>query len=309
VIKYLIRRNHKCYFSSVDTLLQRGVTLEVLKLCIRNLHPGKYPSLISGMCLALTNKKIKFAEDYTKRVLVASAWKYGNSDNYFKMLPKELIKQILNYEHIDDPPYFSAMDLVTRSLTEDDEVRGGEPFFPYFWARWGTVYTSKTALLIAKDIAASNFYDEERASRLMYWFRRILTSNKLRIEMDEMDRYGTSNLTKYCMKSPSEEAFSILKLLLKRKILVKEFLVAPRYLIHDDRGMSHSRNPTTWLAVYHKNMDVVKYLIEQDLLPDAVERTANGNEIESLQEFCRVMRLDATMQEYVTKCRRDCAKK
>ena len=63
--------------------------------------------LISDFLVEATPSGKKFkVETYTNRVLIMLAWNFGNEDNYFKMLPLEIIHRILGCENIDEPVYF-----------------------------------------------------------------------------------------------------------------------------------------------------------------------------------------------------------
>lgn len=301
VIDHLLRgKKLAIYQTCIEDMLKRGISLDLLKRCINCLPNGKHPDLVASICNAVTNKKV-FSSTSSKRVLVVAAWKFGNSENYFKLLPKELVDQILSYDSIDEPPYFSALDLVARKITEDDKISGrrGEAFIPYFWKNWGSLYTSKTALQVAKEISDANYTVSEKQNlELLSWLRKIITSNKLRMDI-KLDNYQTSNLTKYLMTSTTKEAFALLKLLVEHKILTAPSLEDTRSNVLEKETI-----PTSWLSVLHKNFDVISYLIEQDLLPEV----ATDREITTLEAFCTKKQLGPTMLEYLAECRRKRAK-
>lgn len=281
-------------------LIERGVSYGLIKHSIeKNMSAASY-DLISSLCTAIEAKKMK-AEDYTKCLLVKTAWKFGNEDNYFKLLPKELIDQILSYEDIDEPPYFDILFSIAKRSPEGDVTdEASEPFIKFFWRYWGTLYTSKTAIKLARNITRKDYTDEKRAAKLLYWFKRILTCPKLCQPLTniDIDSYRTSNLTLYCMKSSNHDAVSTLEFMLQQKIITKHLLDR-----HHVGPAEYSFIPTVWVAVLHKNVKMIKFLIENDMLPETI-----GSSI--MDQMSDLYLMDPTLdtiKAYISQCRQNIA--
>lgn len=276
VIKKLFERKDEISLNLVIQLMSRQVPFELMQFAfekvMKTLTTDNRMKLMSTLCTNITNNILKY-EDETKRVLVAAAWRYGNEDNWFKMLPKELIDKILNYENIDEPLYFQLLYSLAKNLTEGDYKSLGsdelETFIPFFWKYWGTLYSSKMALHLVQKIMRSDFKDTEITSRLFYWLRRLVTrmprSEILSCLTFKANEKLASNIVQYCVEISTEDSVNMLDFLLKNKLIRRELLLDPHFGKRYNNG---TPVPMARVAVLENRMNVINWLVKEHLLPD-----------------------------------------
>lgn len=195
-IKTILQTQPACYQDTLRLLFQRGVSYELLKLCYLKykIIGNGYQNALVGLFLASLdhNKAIKL-ETYTKRVLIMLAWIHGNEDNYFKLLPKELIIQILGYEYIDQPPYFEFLEFLVETFGVESIEQSMQEWFshktfwplvamrrflPFFWQSRDRYFSRSTG---AVEYILKMHAGVEPSPEFSNWFKRITSSNKLNL--------------------------------------------------------------------------------------------------------------------------------
>jgi hypothetical protein len=269
--------------------------------------------LISDFLVEATPSGKKFkVETYTNRVLIMLAWNFGNEDNYFKMLPLEIIHRILGCENIDEPVYFEFLEFLmeTFGLIAVEYIRAWKiqsvaRFLPFFWKHWDKYFNAKVAhdlVVYISDcnfIANPNLQKNALGSILRYWYKRILSSEKFTMpfELDAQNPW-LSLMTQYCLSTPTEEAVSMLKFLLRRGITTKERLLRPI-------ATSSPAFPGTWLAVSKSNPPMISFLVEENLLPESfVDLEGNTWKLEDVfSHNPKMVQIHISLTEYIAKSR------
>ena len=274
----LVRKVSWCTSFQLVTIIKRGGSYELLKAANSSQRKQSlsFPTLGPFLNEIALHPK-KFVEKHTKKALVTLAWQFGNDENYFKVLPRELLNQIL--EDAEEPGYFQLIDHTIElwgvRQVVDDIQKWQDPaivkFLPFFWKRWDPLFAGSKAavVLLSKICQTGNSALEKYGPALRYWFTKILTSKKFTDKFN-IDERQLSPMTYYCLTTPNEEALSILKLLLQHQVTTKQRLLQ---LIRTEK--SNFCYPATWLAVDTGYLPTIKFLLDEDLLPE----TINGVEL------------------------------
>lgn len=188
----------------------------------------EHKQLIASFLDAVYKEKVQ-VKSYTKRTLIMLAWKYGNAKNYFKLLPLELVTQILSYEEIDEPAYYDMLIFFMKhSGLVDDVMKWHDNhvmvFLP-FMCRHPHYFNAKIRVKFLQKIsnAPSKYFKNKQFG---VWFQRICSSDRIKQRFRQVDLdVSLSSMTQYCLESPTEEALSLLKFNLKNKITRKERLL------------------------------------------------------------------------------------
>lgn len=237
-------------------------------------------SLIVEFLLALEEPDPKFkVYSYTKRVLITLAWQYGNNDNYFKLLPRETLEQIL--EDVDEPVYFHFLDYITLNWTLTEILRDFENaettrdpaialFMPYLWKNWVRLGAdSQTASRFVKYICTtSGITIDPTGPVLRHWLKKVLMSNRFQ-NISNISVQNNWPITYYCLTTKSEEAVSMLRLLIQLKMLHKETLL--QLTISTLRNGFGLRYPTSWIAISTGYLPTIKFLLDENLLPETID--------------------------------------
>ncbi len=308
-LKVMIQRLG-CTAGTLNAIFNRRPSYDLLKLCY-NSTPYNAIAIndtITNFLTAVNDKKVKI-NTYIKRTIIMMAWKYGNSENYFKSLPLEIVDQILSYEDIDEPAYYDILLFLSkmfgspvtyglRSWTPP-AVALFLPFLAKYWTQY--FFDSYTVLTILRYITEADMktLTHKRYGPLFRrWFKILLIAvldadPKFPIGMFPI---GTSvaPLVQYCLESHTADALDMLKFLLKYGITTKENLRSTERFYN-----YHYSDPPAWLAVRSGYLPTIKYLLDEDLLPEQgiEEKTlsdlyVNNPELQHVKEFIEQYRED-----------------
>ncbi len=272
----------------IEALLEHGVkiTQQVAQRAItRNIPPHRmriyFKSLISGPYISISDyfKMIKDCKDtdYTNRVLVTLAWRYGNDDNLFKQLPKELVQHIVSFGVDDEYPWLDYVDSLNLAyLTHIDYhyrvLSLGEliKLAVIGWHYWAKLDSKSIDFIFLRLIdnkqsyyTDPNFYENlspSQMNHLVSWLIKLSTRQQFDHQV-----FVKSSLMTYLLNN--EKSLPVVKSLLDARVIKREWWLEPADFVH---WLPSSPVPLSWHTVKpvqpHKSL--IQLLIRENLMPE-----------------------------------------
>eukprot|EP00029_Vermamoeba_vermiformis_P007864 TRINITY_DN3522_c0_g1_i2.p1 TRINITY_DN3522_c0_g1~~TRINITY_DN3522_c0_g1_i2.p1 ORF type:complete len:586 (+),score=77.15 TRINITY_DN3522_c0_g1_i2:76-1833(+) len=313
----------KCSDRVIEALLSHGVknSQQVLERAIaRNIPPERmriyfktYRQCVDALTYIKHIKDYKHY-DYTNRVLITLAWRYGNEDNFLRMLPKELIQHIISFGIDDDWPWLEYVEPANLSRNIYSSLLYGA------WSFGGLVklaitthcYWNKLVLenetkidlimkLLFNNGQTASFYDKLSPSQmnlLTSWIIKLATRRPIAKEM-----FLSSRLLSYLLYYTSSTP--IVKSLLDTRTIKREWWLEPANFTLLKNSPSI---PLSWWAVRpsqpHKSL--IQLLIRENLLPDecTLDRQVVGLSAYLTRYYNNVLEIEA-MIEFIQLCRQN----
>ncbi len=301
-------QNSECPEDTLIKIFKRGGSYDLLKEAYLRYKASSWshssPKLVQFLS-TIQKDPTKFkVYTYTKRILITLAWQFGNNDNYFKILPRELLDQIL--EDVDEPAYFQFIEFLMEHWAFDEILKNFASttereaalalFLPFFWKNWDRppFSGSPAALQFVQHICFTGGINiEPYGPVLRHWLRKILNSEKF-TDKFEINASPLAPITYYCLTTPTSEALSMLKLLLERQLTTKsKLLQLIRSRVRNGTDLCY---PATWLAVDTGYLPTIKFLLEADLLPETVAVETNPKKLSDL--YARRQRVKEFIEKY-----------
>lgn len=204
--------------------------------------------------------------DRTRSTLVWLAWKFGNEDNFFKYLPKEIICEILKY---DEPEWFELGEemLARRKKNPNAYVneKGADLRFyiqtddfmtlSFIWKNANNLPKGGMQAALMELLRIEHFYNVTTRHHLLVYiqrFARWLKDNFVGPWSVPQDIFTNNKAVAYCFRDGSAfETLVDLVDLLGRNYTTSQLL----------DGV-----PITWIAVAAKNRKATKFLHDNGYL-------------------------------------------
>jgi hypothetical protein len=268
VVDRLLSKGVKCDTESLKTIILRKPTLEQFNkfwACFTP-SPGEVAVLVQIILerLNLWSKE----KVHEKKVLTMLAYKYGNEDNYFKQLPKELVQYIISYG-VDKSTWWKIAEVMLNSvkglisLHFSFTIMKPLECIEFFWENMDkfTVATHNTFLRLL-FINVDEMYLPSNIEKLTYWVTKLIARMTAPLPTLE-DQLFMPYLLQYCV----QHSLSLLKLLVETRVVSKYYLTQVPVL-------DKMRVPAAWLAVAAGNKEIVKFLVQLGAMPQTVSGQA-----------------------------------
>ncbi len=230
-----------------------------------------------------------YKASYTRKMLVHLAWRYGNDDNYFKMLPGEIIEMICQFNL--DPARWeeiaeflmqktvNTIEFSTVSLPMDLQIKFGR-FFCDNFTRFKEESHAKYLRNMFAHLPTASSYVLFDAFELLKYYIPKMKSYFLRRD----GRSGLTDLLHLCLKTPSRVTKTDKKLNLTKKTQALDLLKVlldfePLRKFHQTECSCSDykrtdRLPCFWRTISHKNVDAIEYLVRNNWMPLTASSTA-----------------------------------
>lgn len=268
--KYLLSVGVECDTSAFLALLDAIPHRDEFSLFWAARNPKTNPNEIIARLLQLAKlfeQRFGAGAFGEKKQLLVLAWRFGNDDNLIKLLPKELLKLIFEYD-IDVPHWYSIGEII------GNDQRGK------FYV---SIQTIESALFIAKhrhffhekmlSNALSNicclekFFKDERLPKILRQLRKIDPNLTY-----EYSTYSVPGILYHFTRSTNTD---LLEALLETKMMDTKFFTA----------IEHYREPRCWLACQNKNKEAIEVLCKYGLIPLEVNTQIYGGTVLRLEDW------------------------
>jgi hypothetical protein len=284
----------KCGDLVVEALLKHGVfnTPSVLERAIaRNIPAFRMRIYFESFSRVVgdISKYLQYIQnyrdaDYTNRVLVMMAWKFGNEDNLFKLLPKELIKHIISFGVDDDTPwldYVESLDLTKLRHRHHHYKEYGKGWrlgkllklAKIVWHHWDRIEVEDKSYVIERLLCNddygypqcylnSSFYGALKQSEMKELLSWIIKLSKQHPTQKFLEG---SHLLAYILFNSNSSP--VLKTLLDSGCVKREWLTSSISIW--DR-LAYAAIPLSWYAIRatNSNLPVIELLARENLLPE-----------------------------------------
>ncbi len=263
VVDRLLSKGVKCDTESLKTIILRKPTLEQFNKFWACFNPA--PTEVATLLQVLLERQNLWSKErvHEKKVLTMLAYKYGNEDNYFKLLPKELVQYIISFG-LDKPTWWRIAEVMLNSvqglisLHFSFTIMKPLECIEFFWENMDkfTVATHNTFLRLL-FINVDEMYLPGNIEKLTYWVAKLI--NRMTPPLPTLeDQLFMPYLLQYCVQN----SLSLLKRLVETRVVSKNYLTHVPVL-------DKNRVPAAWLAVAAGNKDIVKFLVQLGAMPYA----------------------------------------
>jgi hypothetical protein len=278
VIQLLAKREIFDSFA-LRSVTERGVSISTLKVVWRDFgainNYRDYGKVIETFLTQVKAKKYR-EEVHNRKAFVMTAWKYDHHC-LFRQLPQELMLEILSYDGIDEPPYWELLEFAVESqkagtggtlglhsLPTEHLIR----VIPLVWKHWDNPkYDAvQKETLLAMYAHPSYNGRPEHLDTVMKWMMKFL--QRLPVEDIPAIPSTASQMKLHCLRTPTELASTLLKLLLVKGVLSVEKLQTPEFQY--DPEMRWQTIPPIFWAVSAENKLALEILVEKGVFTDAM---------------------------------------
>lgn len=186
------------------------------------------------------------------------AWKFGNEDNYFKLLPRELIEHICSY-NLDKPDWWeSAEYLISNSDPIDQKLEIFKEYVgltrpaPFVWQNWDLflipVITQITSQLL-EGIPLLNLEHPNKVKTALDWCQKFIRRQNSVVVLNGS---SSADLVYFCMTN--EFAVSLYHTMMEHGGNTFWTLFGPDSTIFG--------KPAYWFAAIENNRPMLQYLAE-----------------------------------------------
>lgn len=190
------------------------------------------------------------------------AWRYGNADNSFKILPKELVKHILSFDlgelEAEQPWFKLALELFKKepfyqmmSCTSEKLICSMLPFAWYYWTEAGSMLKTH----VVQSLCGLSFQDlpPQDLTVLLGWLVKYI--DRLGTNYNFRSDFASSELFQFIMQNHD---LKWIKHLLATGTLKKEWFTTKTV---------RSREQMAWRALRYLNEELIEFYIQQDMMP------------------------------------------
>jgi hypothetical protein len=279
VIQLLAKREIFDSFA-IRSVTERGVSISTLKVVCRDFgainYYRDYGKVIETFLSQVKAKKYREVV-HNRKAFVMTAWKYDHHC-LFRQLPQELMLEILSYDGIDEPPYWELLEFAVES---QNDGTGGTlglhslpaehliRVIPLVWKHWDNPKYNDAQKETLLTMYAHPSYPgrTEHLDTVMKWMMKFLQ----RLPVEDIPAIpSTSNQMKlHCLRTPTELASTLLKLLLVKGVLSTEKLQTPTLQFEPGTNRWQTIPPMFW-AVYAENKLALEVLVEKGVFTDAM---------------------------------------
>jgi hypothetical protein len=266
--------NSKCNESVVEALLQRGACC--LKDFATNAMLRNFPvARLKIYWTAYCNQKPKYSDFMSvmlhykqdmnqNKVLIVLAWRYGNEDNNFKILPKELVKFILSFDlgeiEAEQPWFEHALELHMNTplyeLVTYDPQEVSLNRLSFTWRYWNETPLMVKEYLV-QGLSNRNLLDNQSGRGVHLWFYWLAKFvERLRDKYDFRTDFLCSQLLTDI--SALDRDLKWIKYLLDTGTVKKAWFTNTKL---------QARDQPAWYAINSQNTPLVKFYVEQNMMP------------------------------------------
>jgi hypothetical protein len=210
---------------------------------------------------------------------IAMAWQFGNDDNYFKMLPRELIQHISKFG-IDTPLIVEITETMIHEVQDRDisfypRIPFTEDVKALIWKYWSKISPVGQRCMIDNLLLK----DETHADRSSAWCDKIKA-----MDPKIISKYGPQMIF-HAIQTDEVDFIRGIFNVLKEVPLWRDDVIGQDI-------------PITWLTVKYRQENMAKILIGEDLMP----RT-NGHNL-TLDAYATLLQTDTFLRDtllYVNK--------
>ncbi len=200
---------------------------------------------------------------HQKQVLIMLAWRYGNADNYFKLLPKELVKYIISFDlgelEAEQPWFELAFETYNGKFTEIP-MYSADPvllkLLSFIWRYWDEATTTLKDFLI-QIIIDQNYFDNSKTDVIiwMHWLGKYIQRRDNFNEFAE--KILRSKLFDFIYGSPD---LTLIKHLLATGILKKDWHTIAKRTKYNTYAL-------VWRAFDYSNKELIEFLFREKMMP------------------------------------------
>eukprot|EP00029_Vermamoeba_vermiformis_P000730 TRINITY_DN10927_c0_g1_i1.p1 TRINITY_DN10927_c0_g1~~TRINITY_DN10927_c0_g1_i1.p1 ORF type:complete len:264 (+),score=24.62 TRINITY_DN10927_c0_g1_i1:472-1263(+) len=243
--------------------------------------------------------------------LVRLAWRYGNEDNYFKLLPKEIIEVICSYgvnrpDWWDIAEYLIQHTIVNQLRKESSQDYKGifslAPFVWQHWARFSANCLQSFTTRLISNLPTAAEKQKDRMEKLLEWTSSIVARVNT---ADIFVQYSAYNFFKFI--AANELALPLFKLVLS--ICGTEsnigYYLNPTATIQLTSPVNLTVIPSTWASAIMNNRPLIRYFMENGYM----HLNDSNNDFARLEEMLRSYGADLSVLDYIRQLMQELAKK
>jgi hypothetical protein len=287
--KYLLDLGVKCDTSSLVELINKIPTREEFNTfwkCRRtNLDYSKILGKLFNKATIYERRWGDFGTDVRsfgeKQKLLYLAWRFGNDDNLFKMLPREILQLIMQYD-IDVPYWYTIGELILASAPKRSvKVLVTSVGTILFIARYSNLLAEDTDVIALEQLCQQDIlYRGPKTPAVLRQLRKILPN----IVMNY--RNQSNPIIRFAIDRPNME---LLRAILETKIVDPKLFSEPtRWDV-----------PPSWMACHGRKRAAVELLCKHGVMP--LECVVN-NKVTQLKSWLNFECIKEDMYELVQKC-------
>jgi hypothetical protein len=265
LLQFLLDKGAKTNLQTFLNSITNMVQFHKLLRCYKAYDDNKI-LLLSAVLKKFANYAPK--EFCSPKILPMLAWRFGNEDNYFKLLPKEIVLLICSYG-LDRPAWW----ILAEQILIDSAENEFHPPIEIFWLDQlsDTVISPVLSFVVTyhdrfSELSMNIFikYLFDAAPRILVQAEKLIFDSPLskKIRKNPPDEKKVTALFKECLEKPT--ALPLLKRLVKENILRKEFFMEPRPKEENWRIIAI---PPAWLAIASRNYNTIDYLFVEGFMP------------------------------------------
>jgi len=255
--KYLLSLGVKCDASAFTKLIEEIPSREEFKLFWESrVTDLNYQSVLSNLfALAPRYEHTRggFGNGEKQRLLLL-AWRFGNEDNLFKRLPREILEQIIQY-HIDTPYWYSIGELILRTAPAGSiNIQPVSLESAVFMVAYRHLLAGDSSITALRQICnRKEFYQNSKVVTTLKLMRRIDPDLKL----SHTENEDVPFIIPYCI----QQNVALLELLLQQNILDTKHFTSPRWISYNQFV------PVSWAACLERRNKATELLCKYGMLP------------------------------------------
>jgi hypothetical protein len=280
----------KIIFNSVAPVNERKTSEELMKRLLEIVTAGKYE---------------KNPANGKRGRLIRLAWKFGNEDNNFKVLPREIVELICSF-NVDKPDWWEIAEYLTskatvKALPTAISYQSLLPILPFVWQYWDrfspSTISSFTALTVGTTRRMVADHPKKEAEIVNWSIKLVTAVQKCHI----VSSYATSEVFKFIMEN--ELAVPLFEAIMKYcgSSNFLEYYLKPNSPLVLDDSKYPTITPAVWTAALMNNRSMLKYLVEKDHL----HFRHPANSFERLSALVATHGRDQSVLEYIKQLVKD----